>query len=142
MKMRMRSRIRQSMIWLLCLIPVFLLAGCGKGSGEGDRETLDYGVVTEGEIPQELKTIIEEKKQTEFKLTYTCDGFLYLVVGLGKQETGGYSISVKDLYLQGGSICLETESMGPSKDEAVSGTPSCPYLVLKLQYREEPVVFL
>lgn len=127
---------------MLCLIPVFLLAGCGKGSGDGDKETLDYEVVTEAETPPELRTIIEEKKQAEFKLTYTCDGFLYLVVGLGKQETGGYSISVKDLYLQGGSVCLETESMGPSGGEAVSETPSCPYLVLKIQYREEPVVFL
>ncbi|MCI8504700.1 MAG: protease complex subunit PrcB family protein [Lachnospiraceae bacterium] len=140
MKMRMRRR-RQS-IWMLCLIPVFLLAGCGKGSGAGDREALDYEVVTQEEIPPELKTIIEEKKQAEFKLTYTCDGFLYLVTGLGQQESGGYSISVKDLYLQGGSICLETESMGPTKEEAASKSPSCPYLVLKLQYREEPVVFL
>lgn len=141
MKMRMRRKRRQS-IWVLCLIPVFLLAGCGKGSGNSDKETLDYEVVTEAETPPELRTIIDEKKQAEFKLTYTCDGFLYLVVGLGTQETGGYSISVKDLYLQGGSICLETESMGPSGDEAVSGTQSCPYLVLRLPYREEPVVFL
>ena len=141
MKMRIRKMRRQS-IWLLCLIPVFLLAGCGKGSGKGDRETLDYEMVAEEGIPPELKTIIEEKKVAEFRLTYTCDGFLYLVVGLGQQETGGYSISVKDLYLQDGSVCLETESMGPSKDEEVSKTPSCPYLVLKLQYREEPVVFL
>ena len=140
MKMRMKRR-RQS-IWMLCLIPVFLLAGCGKGNGTGDREALDYEVVTEEEIPLELKTIIEDKKQAEFKLTYTCDGALYLVSGLGQQESGGYSISVKDLYLQGGSICLETESMGPTKEEAASKSPSCPYLVIKLQYREEPVVFL
>ncbi len=141
MKMRMKRKRRQS-IWMLCLIPVFLLAGCGKGSGDGEKETLDYEVVTEAEIPPELKTIIEEKKQTEFKLTYTCDGFLYLVAGLGQQETGGYSISVGGLYLQGGSVCLETRSMGPTKEEAEAKTPSCPYLVIRLPYREEPVVFL
>ena len=141
MKMRRKRKRRQS-IWMLCLIPVFLLAACGKGSGDSSRETLDYEMVTEEQIPPELKTIMEEKKQAEFKLTYTCEGFLYLVVGLGQQETGGYSISVRDLYLQGGSICLETESMGPTKEEAVSGTPSCPCLVIRLPYREEPVVFL
>ncbi len=141
MKMRMRRNRRQS-VWILLLIPVFLLAGCGKGSGGGEKEALDYEIVTDAEVPPELRTIINEKKQAEFKLTYTCDGFLYLVVGMGQQETGGYSISVQDLYLQGGSVCLETQSMGPTKEEAGVKTPSYPCLVIRLQYREEPVVFL
>ncbi|MCD2492314.1 protease complex subunit PrcB family protein [Lacrimispora sp. NSJ-141] len=137
-----RKGTRWPEVLLLCLLFVFLLAGCGKGNGSAEKEKLDFTVVEEAEIPEELKSIIEEKKEAEFKLTYTCDGALYLVVGIGKQATGGYSISVKDLYLQDGSICLETESMGPSQGEEVSKTPSYPYIVLKLQYREEPVVFL
>ena len=141
MKIRTGNRGRWGVLLLLFLL-LLLISGCGKGGGKGDREPLDYEVMEEGQLPPELKTIIEEKKQAEFKLTYLLDGALYLVVGLGKQETGGYSISVRDLYLEGGSICLETESMGPSQGEEVSKTPSYPYLVLKLPYREEPVVFL
>lgn len=129
-------------ILFFCFLSVLFMAGCGNGGGNGEKEQLDFTVVEESEIPEELKSIIEEKKEGEFKLTYTSDGSLYLVVGIGRQETGGYSISVKDLYLQGGSICLETESMGPSQGETVSKTPSYPYIVLKLPYREEPVVFL
>ena len=134
------TKIRRIMT-ALCLLSLLLLSACGK-STRGEKEKLDFEMVAETEIPPELKTIIEEKKQAEFKLTYTCDTSLYLVVGIGRQKTGGYSISVKDLYLQDGSICLETESMGPSQGEEVSQTPSCPYLVIKLQYRENPVVFL
>ncbi len=127
------------LFWVLLALTA--LAGCGKGSGDGDKEPLDFTVAEETEIPDELRSIIEEKKQAEFKLTYSSGDSLYLVVGIGQQETGGYSISVKDLYLQDGTICLETESMGPSKDEQASQAPSCPYLVVKLGYREEPVVF-
>ena len=119
-----------------------LLSGCGKGSGNGEREELDFTVASEAEIPPELGSIIEEKKQAEFKLTYSDGDSLYLAVGLGRKETGGYSMSVKALYLQDGTICLETSSSGPEKDEEAIPAPSCPYLVVKLPYREEPVVFL
>ena len=105
MKIRTGNRGRWGVLLLLFLF-LLLISGCGKGGGKGDREPLDYEVMEEGQLPPELKTIIEEKKQAEFKLTYVLDGALYLVVGLGKQETGGYSISVRDLYLEGGSICL------------------------------------
>lgn len=133
---------RKYYILLFCLFLAVFPVGCGKGGGKGEKKELDFTVVEETEIPEELKSIIDEKKEAEFKLTYTSDGSLYLVVGIGRQETGGYSISVKDLYLQEGSICLETESMGPSQGETVSKTPSYPYIVLKLPYREEPVMFL
>ena len=125
---------------LFGLRSVLLLAGCGSGGGE--KESLDFTVVEESEIPEELKSVIDEKKEAEFKLTYQSGEDLYLVAGAGMQETGGYSISVKDLYLQDGSICLETEFMGPSQGEPVSRTPSYPYIVIRLPYREEPVVFL
>ena len=125
---------------LFGLLSVLLLAGCGSGGGE--KESLDFTVVEESEIPEELKSVIDEKKEAEFKLTYQSGEDLYLVAGAGMQETGGYSISVKDLYLQDGSICRETEFMGPSQGETVSRTPSYPYIVIRLPYREEPVVFL
>ena len=127
---------------LLFLSFILLLSGCGKGSGGGEREALDFTVASEAAIPPELGSIIEEKKQAEFKLTYSDGDSLYLAVGLGRKETGGYSMSVKALYLQDGTICLETSSSGPEKDEEAIPAPSCPYLVVKLPYREEPVVFL
>lgn len=132
----------RQMIWIVCLLSVLFLVGCGSKSRAGEKEQLDFTVVEEAGIPEELKSIIDEKKEAQFKLTYTSEGSLYLVVGIGKQETGGYSIAVKDLYLQDGSVCLETESMGPSQGEEVSKTPSYPYIVLMLPYREEPVVFV
>ena len=125
---------------LFGLLSVLLLAGCGSGGGE--KESLDFTVVEESEIPEELKSVIDEKKEAEFKLTYQSGEDLYLVAGAGMQETGGYSISVKDLYLQDGSICWRLNSWDLPRGETVSRTPSYPYIVIRLPYREEPVVFL
>ena len=139
-KRKKQKKLRSAAAWFCLLAAVFLTA-CGQGRA-GEKEGLEYEVVTEAELPAELASIISEKKEGEFKLTYVCDGSLYLVAGMGQQKTGGYSIGVKDLYLQSGSICLELETMGPEPGEPVSNAPSCPYLVLRLPYREEPVVFL
>ena len=120
---------------------MFLLSGCGSGGGEEKVRDLDFTVVEDKSIPQELAKLIEEKKLNEFRLTYTDDDSLYLVTGFGEQETGGYSISVNDCYLTETSIVFDTSLLGPSKEETVQQKPSYPYIVVKTEKREEPVIF-
>ena len=134
----MKKRIK-----IICLLAaaMFLLSGCGSGGGEEKVRDLDFTVVEDKSIPQELAKLIEEKKLNEFRLTYTDDDSLYLVTGFGEQETGGYSISVNDCYLTETSIVFDTSLLGPSKEETVQQKPSYPYIVVKTEKREEPVIF-
>jgi hypothetical protein len=118
-----------------------MLAGCGKTEKEEKVADLDFTVLDEASIPEELKEIIEGKKKEAFKLTYSDDSFLYIVVGYGEQATGGYSIQVNGLYLTEKNIYLNTDLLGPSKKEEVSQTATFPYIVLKMEYRQESVVF-
>ena len=76
-----------------------------------------------------------------FKLTYTDDQNLYIVVGYGEQETGGYSICIRNLYLTSNAIIFDTELIGPRKGETISKSPSYPYIVVKVELRDENVVF-
>ena len=57
------------------------------------------------------------------------------------QETGGYSISVEDCYLSDTAICVKTRLQGPKNGEEVTKAPSYPFIVLKLELREEEVLF-
>ena len=147
----MRKKILTVMV--LVMLVAMLLAGCGKGvetSGtaetKGIRETkvkdLGFTVVSEEKIPAELKTIIDEKKADPFRLTYSADEYLYIVIGYGQQASGGYSIAVNELYLTEDAIYVNTTLLGPAESENVSRIPSCPYIVLKLlDYMDQPVVF-
>lgn len=72
------------------------------------------------DIPEELQNDIEEKKAADFKMTYKDSEFLYIVRGYGEQETGGYSICIRDLYLTSNAIIFDTELIGP----AARGKPS------------------
>ena len=92
-------------------------------------------------VSQELAQIIEEKKNDSFRLTYTSGNDLYIAAGYGKQETGGYSITVPELYLTDNSIIVKTELKGPERSEPTGEEPSYPYIVLRTELLEEPVVF-
>lgn len=116
-----------------------LLAGCG---GEEKKvQDLEFTVVPDREVPEELAKVIQEKKAETFQLTYSTPEALYMVVGYGRQESGGYSIQVKELYLTESSLVLDTELVGPEKTSAEGEEPSFPYLVLRTELRDEPVVF-
>lgn len=119
-----------------------LLGGCSIEDTDGTKiKDLDYVIVEENELPEELAGMIEEKKAADFKLTYEMDGALYIIRGYGEQETGGYSIRVKDFYLTSNAILFDTELVGPRKGENVSASPSYPYIVIKTEKRDESTIF-
>ena len=121
---------------------LIFLSGCSVQKNETEKlKDLDYTIVEEKEVPEELQGILEEKKTESFKLTYEAEGSLYLCIGYGKQATGGYSISVAELYLSENAIYFDTNLIGPDPSETVSETVSYPYLVIRTEYLDKPVVF-
>lgn len=101
----------------------------------------EYTVMKEEDFPDKVRELVEQNQEKEFQMTYQDNGFLYLMKGYGKQETGGYSIQVQDLSLWDNAIHLETMLLGPEEGEELTGEPSFPCLVIKMKYREEPVIF-
>ena len=133
---------KKAVAWILAMSTVILLTGCSMLSEERVKlSDLGFTVVSEEKIPAELKTIIDEKKQDPFKLTYSADEYLYIVIGYGQQPSGGYSIAVNELYLTNDAIYVSTTLMGPEDIDINHRVPSCPYIVLKLDYLDKPVIF-
>lgn len=121
---------------------VRFLTACSVEKDELEKvRDLEFTVVGEANLPEELKNVIGEKKTAPFKLTYTDDQNLYIVVGYGEQESGGYSIAVKELYLTENAIVADTELIGPQSGEETGVEKSYPYVVVKTEYLEHPVIF-
>ncbi len=139
--MRRGIVIKQTICALLAAVSV-LLSGCTLLSEEKIKlRDLDFTVLSEEKIPAELKTILEEKKKAPFQITYTDNENLYICVGYGQQETGGYSIAVEELYLTEQNICVDTSLLGPEASEKSNKTPSYPMIVLKTEFLEQTVLF-
>lgn len=134
-----RKIISVTVLFFLCCL---FLNACGIQKSDSTKvRDLDYTVLEPEEIPDQLMEMIEEKKEGDFRLTYTYEGYLYIARGFGMQETGGYSIQVRELYLSSNAVYFETELLGPGKDEQAAQAVSCPYIVIKTEAVDENVVF-
>jgi hypothetical protein len=122
------------------LFAVFALAGCLKEDAQKVRD-LESVIVSEEALPTELKTIIDGKKEKPFQLTYSDKEYLYICIGYGKQETGGYSIVLNDLYLTETEVRVDTTLLGPELSDQAKKTATYPYLVIRTELVEQPVVF-
>ncbi len=119
-----------------------LVMGCKITDINSDKVSeLDFTVVEDKDLPVELKKLIDSKKENTLRMTYTTKDYTYIVVGYGTQETSGYSIKVNDLYLGKNAVYVDVSLMGPAADETVSETKTMPYIVLKIEKRDETVIF-
>ena len=108
---------------------------------EGDKKPVEYTVVLEKELPEEILNLIEQKKEHDFQMTYQDGEDLYLIRGYGKQDKGGYSIQVEEVYMGASAIVVKTNLIGPPRGEEAVLEPSYPYIVLKIPYQDIPVQF-
>ena len=78
---------------LLCVLLVALLpAGCQFiRIEEGERTPLEYTIVKQEEIPEEISELMEQKKKKEFQKTYQETDKRYLNMGKEEQQTKGKS---------------------------------------------------
>ena len=142
-KQRIRKRVTALLgLVMLLVIGSMVFTGCRRENEQEEKlEDLEFTVVGEKDTPQTLQKMIVEKKEREFKLTYADGQDMYIVIGKGEQDGGGYSIAVKELYLTDNSVVIKTELLGPEKKEKAGAEPSYPVLIVKTEFCEEPVVF-
>ncbi len=124
-------------ILLLCSI-----AGCSAEKLSTDKiRDIDFTVLEEENIPEELQTMIKEKRTEVFQMTYADKGALYIAKGYGEQASSGYSIEVKDCYETKNAIYIHTNLIGPAKEEKIVEAKTYPYIVVKLEFIDKNVVF-
>ena len=131
-----------SCVGVALIVAIHFFTGCAiEKTNRTKVRDLDYHVVVEAEIPQELKLQMEEKKAADFKMTYETPEHLYIVRGYGEQQTGGYSIQVEELYLSSNAVFFKTTLVGPRKGENAAKSPSYPYIVIRTERVDKNVVF-
>lgn len=133
---------RRIVAGLATLILLCILAGCGFFTTSEERVSeVEYTVVEERDLPEELKRIIDTKKDKELRMTYATKEYTYIVAGYGEQSTNGYSICVDDLYASENAIVVKLSLLGPGKNENITEVKTTPYIVMKVERTQYPVIF-
>jgi len=131
-----------AIVFIIIAIAIIILISC-KITGTSSKKVsdLDYTVVEDQDVPPELMKIIDEKKENSLRLTYSTKDYIYIVAGYGTQSTSGFGIRVNEVYLGQNAIYIDTNLIGPSKGEEVNKNETYPYIVIKIEKRDDPVVF-
>lgn len=126
----------------LCLGALLTMSACSVQKIQEEKiRDLDYTVLCEEDIPEELQEQIQRKKMEEFRLTYEDQGILYLAKGYGERETSGYQVELKACYETENALHIRTELLGPSKKEKIIREKTNPYIVVKLSSVGKNVMF-
>lgn len=127
---------------LVLAVCTMFVVGCSITDSSKEKVAdIDFTVVTEEQLPKEVKDVIEEKKAEEFRVVFTAEENMYIVVGYGMKETSGYSIAVKDLYRTENAIRIDTNLIGPQKGETINEEATYPYIVIMIENMDMPIVF-
>jgi len=135
-------RLRTILLLLGVIGSGLLFTGCKSEDTDIKKiKDLEFTVVEDADVPEPLMKIINEKKKEPFKMSYANTDNLYIVVGYGEQPTGGYSISVDDLFLTSNAVYIDTNLIGPSEKDYVTNAVTYPYVVVKTEFIDKTVVF-
>ena len=108
---------------------------------EQEKREVEFVIVSEECLPKEVLQLIENRKNEVIKLTYVDENNRYIIIGYGKQKTGGYSIYIKDFYATDNALYVDTCLMGPKTKNKTKECPSYPVIVLQTSELGLPVVF-
>lgn len=133
-------KIKLFFLIFIIVFPLSLISGCEKKEEE-KTSSVDFTVVTDSDIPKELKKLIKERRKNPFELSFSDGSYLYVVKGYGKQQATDYSIIVNDFYMSEDTLVFDTDLSGPGKDADISHKASFPYIVIKTEYIENSIIF-
>ena len=88
-------------LWMMILSAIWLPCGCIRKKPEitGEKSAA-FQLMSEREIPEELKEWMEQEKAHPFMLTYAVEQDIYAARSYGPQNKTGYQIKV-DAVLEG-----------------------------------------
>lgn len=124
--------------FFLCL---FLLSGCEKGEEIEKIRDIDFTVCDPGGIPKEVLELVEGKKETPFKFTYSNQDYMYIAVGYGEQNRTNLDVVVEELYLSTNAVYVDTNLVSHEEGATQENIITYPYVVIKCEKFDVPVVF-
>lgn len=128
----------------LFLFSYYCVLSCKRQEENRNLKQVNFTICEEEKLPDELKELIEAKKEQPFQLTFKNSANLYIVVGYGEQPRGEYVAAVSELYETEKGIYVDTTLISISyvKNQKTGEPSTYPYVVIKCERTKKTVFFL
>ena len=138
-----RNLIRKICFFVILFTIGTIVSACMQEK-EAGKKKLAFEICEEEKLPDELKKLIDEKKESPFQLTFRNSAHLYIVVGYGEQPRGEYVAAVRELYETEKGVYADTTliSISYAKNRQVGEPSTYPYIVLRCRQTNKTVFFL
>lgn len=142
----MRKIKKAKIIWCIVLFFILILFSIwwSKKVTSIDEEKLgnvEYEIVEYHYLDESVRKAFDAAKSINKRLTFEDENYQYLIVCYGKQEMGGYSVEVKELYETNNMIVVDTTLKGPQKNKKYDADVSYPGIVIRINKHSKLVVF-
>lgn len=105
-----------------------------------DRQKLYYNYNDTGEMHYEVVNYEAGVDTSSSGIKRAEDkGYYYVVICMGEKRTGGYSIKVKDVIIDGRKVEIHVETSGPQPGEAVTQAFTYPSVTVRLDLKPTKV---
>jgi len=99
-----------------------------------NTNNIQFEIIGSDAIPQELNMKLENLKQSRgYFILEKPDNTLYLFIGLGEKNTGGFSLSVKAIEEIEGTNTVLVEEKEPGPNDMVIQAITYPYIIVKMK---------
>lgn len=138
-----KSVLSKIKITALLMMLLFLCASCKKDEKKA-RYEVSYTVCDATKLPNQLLSIIEEKKKNSFKISYIDNSYMYIAVGYGEKNRSNFHVAVEDLYVTDRELYISTNlytDKATMSDATTNEGSMYPYIVIKCEKYDLPVIF-
>jgi hypothetical protein len=121
-----------------------IFTGCTLYEVKEDGEELTYDICDDTMLPEELLTVINNKKEEAFNLTYSNNTYTYIVICSGKQNRDDVGVVVEKMYMDENAIYIESvlRQIATPSDAVSTDTVTFPYTVIRINKTTMPVIFI
>lgn len=93
-------------------------------------EPVNYRILTE--LPTEVRQLVEKTRGTKACKVLAGENSQYLLISLGKRNTGGYSIEIVSVEEKAGQVVVTYRERKPAPGEMVIQVITYPWIVLEI----------
>lgn len=123
-------------------LTMILLTGCAVPFSEEkeEGEPLSFTVISKEVTPKEVLAEMEKRGTEPFQFTFRDGEEMYVCVGYGAQKGQGYSICVDECTKKEDVLYINMTLLGPEAGKGSERGISYPYIVIRTEYTELPVL--